>query len=96
MTGNDFFTKNSVLHRATELRGAAAEYAKQRDRLVIAASRHKMARAHGWNTIGECAADVDAAVEAMAEAQRRVADLVASLASDGALDDFNDFLARKH
>ncbi|AHD03088.1 hypothetical protein METH_11190 [Leisingera methylohalidivorans DSM 14336] len=39
---------------------------------------------------------MDAAVEALAETQRRVADLVASLAGDGALDDFTDFLARKH
>ncbi|UWQ31263.1 hypothetical protein K3555_11650 [Leisingera sp. M527] len=96
MTGNDVFKKKSVSERITELRAAAADYAEQRERLVIAASRHRMAQARRWKTVGERAAEVDAAVEALAETQRRVADLVASLAGDGALDDFNGFLASKH
>ncbi|WP_044008394.1 hypothetical protein [Leisingera methylohalidivorans] len=96
MTGTSVFMNKSVPERITELRAAAAIYAEQRERLVVAASRHKMAHTRRWKTVGERAAEVDAAVEALAETQRRVADLVASLAGDGALDDFTDFLARKH
>lgn len=87
--------RTSLAPFAADLKAAAGAYAARRTDAELAASALRAARLTKSPDRAELAEISDKAVEALAKAQERVAELMADMNKQGVLDDFYSFAAKQ-